>query len=359
MADTKVIVLPTIGIGDLLMFTPSLRCVKRIYEEWEVDVFVMIDAAREVLMNNPHVDRLIYYPLLQDKIGGLKFVMSLRREKYDYSLSIFPSNKKEYNLVSFLIGARYRLGHRYLVKDFQGLNFLNNRRVRQSGLEHGVFENLKLAELMGAVCDRDEILREGLDYFLTPSERAIMHEIKGKSSLKLGVHPGSSSRKTNVRKRWPREKYVELIRRFLSSFGNSEVYIFGGLEERPLKQYIFEKVAVPDRTHIVDGSIREIAPVVAGMDLFLGNDSALIHLAAALKIPTAVIYGPSNPAWTYPFGVPYRIIRLGLECSPCYHYSPKSLHCPSGRDFACLRELPVDLAFSSIVEFIDELGLRK
>jgi len=355
----KILILPTIGIGDVLMFTPALRCLRKSFPLARIDFFVMTESARDVLANNPNLDRLIYFPLLDDKINGVKFLIQLRREKYNVSINIFPSNKKEYNLVSWLIGAQVRLGHRYIVKDVQGMNFLNNRRVKQSGREHGVYENLKLIETIGTTCEESDVAEKGLDYFLTEADRRTALEIEKAHGLKMGLHPGSSNRKTNVNKRWPKEKFVEFIKRLSAEFPEMVFFLFGGSDERNLRNFIRERTGLGDRIYLVDGTIREIAPYIRAMDLFLGNDSALVHLAAALKVPTAVIYGPTNPDWTYPFGVPHKVIRLGLDCSPCYQYSPKSLYCPAGRDFACLKELPVDRVFGSVLEFMKELGLKR
>ncbi len=72
------------------------------------------------------------------------------RKKYDASINVYPSNRKEYNVISFLIGAKQRVGAVYLRKDKNCFGFLNNVRVLEKDDVHNVQTNIKLCEaLMG------------------------------------------------------------------------------------------------------------------------------------------------------------------------------------------------------------------
>src|SRR3972149_2394756 len=91
----KILVLALSGIGDALLFTPALK---------------------------------------------------LLRKKYDTSISVYPSNRIEYNIINFLIGAKKRAGIKYLRSNNRNLGFLNNIRVKENDSAHNVQTNIKLVE---------------------------------------------------------------------------------------------------------------------------------------------------------------------------------------------------------------------
>jgi len=352
----KFIILPTIGIGDLLMFTPGLRVLRERFPESEIHVFTMSRASRDAILNNPDADRVLYHPLMDDWRGGVLFVLGLRREGYDVSIQVFPGNKKEYNIVSRVIAARRRLGHRYLSHNLRALGFLNQERVDQESELHGVFENLKLLGLLGIDYDRGEIEKQGLHYYPTDAERAWADGIIAREggAPNIGFHPGSSSRRTNRFRRWPLRNFTRLAQSLLSRYPEARLFVFGGPEEDYLKLVIREGVSEPRKVNIVSEGLRETAALVERMDIFCGNDSALLHLSAALKVPTVGIYGPSFVDRVYPFGVPHRIIRLDRDCSPCYEYTPLPLFCLAGRDYACIRNIKMEIVRDAVDDLMEQ-----
>jgi heptosyltransferase-2 len=88
--------------------------------------------------------------------------------------------------------------------------------------------------------------------------------------------------------------------------------------------------------------IGAVGGVIRRCQLFVSNCSGLIHIAAACKVPTVGIYGPTNSVWDGPWKTESIIVNRKLPCSPCFYYSSRPLDCPARLDYACVRELPVE-----------------
>ncbi len=349
----KVGIIPLYGIGDVLMTTPALRVLKEVYPDWEITYLAMFRSTYQALLYNPDVDKLLYFPFLkQSKIDALRFIFSLRG-KFDITINFFPSNRAQYNILAFLIGAPKRVGHRYLHCDIKELNFLKNVTIKENPELHAVEENLKLLPLLGV--PENKIQRYPLQYFVSEDEihfrESFLRDRGLSDKFLIGFHPGSSVFKNHIKKRWPADKFVELARRILRDIENSHILLFGGPEDEEVKAYIAREVG-KGATVVKSETLREAAAIMARCNVFITNDSGLMHLATALQIPVVAIFGPTNPKWVGPWGKKSKVVRLNMPCSPCFYYSPKPLSCPAGKDFACLRDLPVDMVYSAMMELL-------
>jgi len=75
-----------------------------------------------------------------------------------------------------------------------------------------------------------------------------------------------------------------------------------------------------------------------------------MHMAAAARVPVVAIFGPTNPAWVRPWGVPHRVVRACESCKPCFRYSPIPMRCIADSDFACLREITVEQVYNACLD---------
>jgi len=78
-------------------------------------------------------------------------------------------------------------------------------------------------------------------------------------------------------------------------------------------------------------SLAQLAAILRKARLAVTTDTGAMHLAAALGTPVAALFGPTAPWRTGPFGEGHQVVRLGLQCSPCF-----KRQCPAPR---CLNEL--------------------
>ena len=125
----KILILALSGIGDALMFTPALKLLRQSLPSAQIDTLVMFKGTKEIYETNPNFNKVIHFDFLKEgAANSLKFVVGLRK-KYDATINVYPSNRKEYNLISFLIGAKKRVGVEYLRMNSQNLGWLNNVTV--------------------------------------------------------------------------------------------------------------------------------------------------------------------------------------------------------------------------------------
>ena len=135
--NMKIIIIALSGIGDALMFTPALKLLRAQLPDAQIDVLVMFKGARDIFINNPNINNVYRFDFLQKgSVKSLKYILSLRGN-YDTSINVYPSNRKEYNIISFLIGAKNRAAVKYLRRDFSNLGFLNGMIILANMIELG------------------------------------------------------------------------------------------------------------------------------------------------------------------------------------------------------------------------------
>src|SRR5208282_5625218 len=149
---------------------------------------------------------------------------------------------------------------------------------------------------------------------LTPGEIAAAEAIARQHQLAtrrvVGIHVGSGTTKNLRLKRWPVENYIALIRRLTAARPEVTVLLFGGPEEQEENARIANEAAHPNLVIPTTRSIREAAALMKHCEVFLSVDNAMMHFAAAMKVPKQVLiesmtFGPTLE----PYGRPYRLVK--------------------------------------------------
>lgn len=350
----KILVIALSGIGDALIFTPALKLLRQHYPQAEIDALVMHKGAEDIYERNSNLNKFIYFNFLKEgTFKSIKFILSLRK-KYDTTINVYPSNRKEYNIISFLIGAKTKAAINYLRMDKQNLGWLNNCRITEDDSLHNVQTNIKLIEKITGKSLTDE---PDLQFYLSENDLSTASNFLKENKiidadLVIGFHPGTSVLKNHIKRRWEPEKFAELGKQLISGY-NYKIIIFGGPDELELKEKIRSEINSPNvyKTHGLN--LAESAAVMKRCNVFVSNDSSLMHVASALKLNLVCIIGPTSTNYIHPWNTKYKIASLQLDCSPCFIYSPKPLTCK--RDdvkFKCIKELEVNLVFNFVKDFI-------
>lgn len=357
--DAHILVVKLAGIGDLLLATPALRALRETYPQARIDLLVTPDSAG--LLNGWKVvdDIIVLDKYLFDHPGQVlrqprtllplkNLWQRLHAAHYDAVLLLhhltLPFGRLKHQLLMRASGAHWRVG----LDNGHGW-FLNVHVEDQGfGAMHEAEYNLAVAQAVGATTTNRQ-----LTFPLNEAERAQARQlVYGDTEPTdvprpiIAMHPGSGGYSTA--RRWAPERFAQLADTLFHDVGG-QLLLMGGPEEAALHQEIMGMLrsAVPVRSLAGKGSIKVAGAVLELVDLFVGNDAGLMHIAAAVGAPTVAIFGLSNhKAWGPYTGDPHStrtaVVRLDLPCMPCF-YSGHELGTPEGcatRD--CLAMLGVD-----------------
>lgn len=352
----KILIFALSGIGDALMFSPTISLIRKYFPDAEIDLLCMFGGVREIYENNPKVNNVIYFNFMKEGFLKSLFFLFKLRKKYDVTFNVYPSNRKEYNVISFLVGAKERYAVQYLRNDFLNFGFLNNYRIIENDFLHNVEENLNMGRLY--LANQNIFIEEDEEYQLEVyfdeasykfgEEWLYRNQIEDKDFV-VGFHAGCATLKNHIKRRWEPEKFAELGNRLIEKY-NAKVLLFGGPDEYELNENI--NSMMHNKGLIVKtNNLLSTASIMKRADLFVTNDSALMHIASALKLKVVAIFGPTNTNYVHPYNTEYKIASLKLECQPCFYYSPKPLTC-SRKDvqFKCIKDLSVELVEEKIKE---------
>jgi heptosyltransferase-2 len=161
----------------------------------------------------------------------------------------------------------------------------------------------------------------------------------------LGINPGASYGSS---KRWYPKKFAEVAAALSSQY---DIIIFGGTNEKDIaidiESYLIKKGVKNFKNLAAKTNIRDLITQISQLDLFITGDSGPMHIAAAFKIPTVAIFGPTNDTETSQWmNQKSAIIKKTLPCQPCMKRS-----CPLGHH-NCMRFISAE----EVLQIVEEIN---
>ncbi|MGC4030509.1 MAG: glycosyltransferase family 9 protein [Tepidisphaeraceae bacterium] len=288
------------GIGNALMAEPMVRQLKAYRPDARVVVLAMIPPMAAVFAGIAGVETVVTGRGLKKLIQS---VGTTRKLKPDVYLVPFPSNRWQYNALATASGAKQTILHGYPVGRFSALNFLHGNRVPAEKGLHDVVQNLRLLQPLGITPDYADVPR----FNPTPADHA-----KAEAQLAdLGlhdcpfvvVHAGSAKTILAEAKRWPSEKYAALVERVVKETGK-QALIIEGPDEAGIAREILQHCRDLNGIHTLQlkGPLGESAALLARASFYVGTDSGLAHLAAAVGRRAVTLFAPADPDRVCPAG---------------------------------------------------------
>ncbi|EGV51729.1 lipopolysaccharide heptosyltransferase II [endosymbiont of Riftia pachyptila] len=323
--------------GDMVMAQSLFKALKRRDPEASVEVLAP-GWSKPLLARMPEVDAAIEMPLGHGRLGlaeRWRLGHSLRNR--GYSQAILLPNSLKSALVPFWARIPLRTG--WIGELRYGL--LNDaRRLDKQRWRMTVQRFVALAQPAGEH-ELPEIEPPALQVDPAERQRALqaLGLKKGERPL-LALCPGAEF---GPSKRWPEAHYAELANHYLSQ--GWQVWLFGADKDQP---------ACAEIDRLSDGACVDLAgrttlaqavDLLSLADAVVSNDSGLMHVAAALDRRLVAVYGSTDPGFTPPLNSRSKVVRLGLDCSPCFQRE-----CPKGH-LDCLNRLPVE----SVIDALEAL----
>lgn len=348
----RILVISLPGMGDTINTTPLFALLKKHRPRAEISVMVMYKGTAELLEKDPNINEVIFWPFMQETaFNSLKFMWKIRKKRFDVSMLSYPSNRREYNLISFLSGAPVRIAHRYNHLFYDSLGFMNTDLVDEDDTIHNVEENVKLFSVLGgqaAVWDKPRVFTGEDD---SAWSEAWIRENRLKGEPLFGISPGNALLKNHIRRRWDKDKFIQ-VGRFLVKQYSAKILLFGGPKEKELKEYIVRGIG-DAAFNVAPATMPQTAALTKECKILITNDSGLMHTASAVDVPTAAIFGPTNIHGLYPYRMKHRIISLDLDCSPCFVNSKRPLSCHKYGDYRCITGITVEMVLQGVRELMN------
>lgn len=359
----KILIIMTRRIGDVLLTTPLIRSLRRAWPQAQLDVLVFA-GTEGVLQGNPDINRILTVAQRPSFFTHLRFLAGLWRN-YGLALSAVPGDRP--TLYAFIAGRRC-VGLLVEGKKHRWKKWLLSQWVPFDNVgTHTVLMHLKLAELLG-VKPCYEVVTAWRQADETQVRQLLPFDPSKQAYAVLHMYP------MYAYKMWRRDAWVELAR-WLDTQG-LRIVLSGGKSADEMAYIANLLPSLPAETVNVAGklSLGGVALLLKQARAYVGPDTAVTHLAAALGMPTVALFGPSNPVkWgPWPKGYeqdrnPYRmqgtqrvnnvvVLQGSGDCVPCMEEGCER-RITSLSD--CLQSLPAASAIAALQELWRSMGEKQ
>lgn len=324
----NILVIRLSSLGDVILTTPLLRFLKKQNPEILID-YIIKEEFLDAIKFNRNVNEFIIFK--KDDTKELK--KKIKTKNYDFIIDLqnnFRSrklyNKFNHNVVKFKKNSL----NKFLLTNFKINRFKEIIPISQRYINTITSERLSEEDLIPEIYYPDSIDKQADKLFNLNSDQKI-----------IGICPGSK----HFTKTYPKEKFRELIEELTKTY---KVFLFGGSNEKELTRYLTINEQVFNFQN--ENDLFLTTALMKKCDMVVTNDSALMHIANALKKPIIAIFGSSVREWGFaPVGVASKIIEVeNLSCRPCSHFGKS--YCPE-KHFKCM----LDISSKEIISEINKL----
>jgi lipopolysaccharide heptosyltransferase II len=311
----KILIIRFSSIGDIVLTTPVIRCVKQQLEDCEIH-YLTKRSFKSILENNPYITKL---HLIEKDVNEV--IDDLRKENFDHIIDLHN------NLRSLQVKLKLRKPS----TSFKKMNFkkwlIVRFKARNIFLPHVVERYLDAAKKLNIKNDN-----KGLDYFIphtdeiTLSTLPLSHQ-KGYIAFVIGAK--------HYTKQLPTEKIISICKKL-----NSPIVLLGGKEDADRAAAI--QAAVGENIFNACGkfNLNQSASFVKQAIKVISHDTGLMHIAAAFNKEIISVWGNTVPAFGFTPYLPAKGSKIvevkDLPCRPCSKIGYAK--CPQGH-FKCMRDI--------------------
>lgn len=337
----RVLIVRLRSIGDTVLATPSLHALRRFLPAARIDI-LLEDWVAPVLDGCADVDNVLTIER-GSTVARARLARSLRATDYDVAYNLHGGTTA--TLLMRAARARQRVGY----ADYQYSRLLNHAAPPATLLwgqekTHSVEQQLALLGWTGVpVSDRPPTR-------LTVTEEAALSVSKRLAAcgLKEGVpfalvHPAAAFES----KQWATQNFARVAESLAAR--DLRVVAIAAPSQAPLLAALQAECAVGVEA-FTDFSLPEVTALNARARIFVGNDSGIAHIAAAVRTPSVIVFGSSNIAHWRPWTTaPAEVVREEMPCAPCPGYTCAEFEQPE-----CIRRVSVERVTAAVERLLEE-----
>ncbi len=350
----RILIVNPFGIGDVLFSLPLVYALRQLHPKAYIS-FLCNRRTEEIVRVWKPLDYVSVFEKdefraawKRSKKEGLlhlkKTIEQIRSEKIDVLVDL--SLGWQIGFSATLAGIKKRIGF-----DFKNRGRFLTHRIPIQGFHTKPVHDYYLDLLPLMSLHKPSSVRH--DFELPPGTEALSNRILGEKGIsqndKLAalIPGGGASWGPNAAyKQWPAPHFAEIADQICGKYG-ARILLLGDRQEQPLCEMVVRQSRSNPVTLTDIPSLIAVAGILKRCSFVVGNDSGLMHLAAALGTKTVTIFGPVDGAVYGPLpGNPgHRIVAKGLVCRPCYQ---KFRFPPCPWENACLKKLMPEEVLSAV-----------
>ena len=323
----RILVVRLRSIGDTVLATPSLIALRRFLPDAQIDI-LLEDWVAPVLQGFDAVDNILTVSR-KSKKSRFETARQIRANKYDVAFNLHGGTTATFFVR--VSGAKHRVGFSHYSYSFLYNHLLSSSAdFWQKEYTHSAEQQLALLGFVGVpVEDRPKSRLDVISNFkFQISNYALLHPVAAFDT-----------------KQWATENFAR-IAEYLSAKGLQIVAVATEKEREVLEN--LQKLSNAPITIFDDLSLPEITALASHARIFVGNDSGIAHIAAAVNAPSVVIFGSSNRNHWRPWtDAPHEIVYENLPCQPCAGYFCKEFDAPK-----CILSVKVESVIAAIEKVI-------
>ncbi len=342
-AKKRILVLRYRFIGDTILTVPFLRNLRRAEPSAHI-AWVVAPGSAEVIEGIPYVDELIHWDpvtIHADSRGThrtwkqkWRFLRELRAGRFHKVYVLKRSLSSA--IMAVLSGAPERIGFAT-----EGRGLLLSKRVPYRQDRHEVENFLAVLQADGI-----EVADDHLEYWSTSGEEQAALELLANAGLTGGERLAAlHAFAANPLRGWPLDDFATLAAKLRE--GGVTTLVLGAPGDRESFAAVRHLFGPGSIDLVGKCSLRVTMALLKRCSLFIGNDSGLMHLAAAAGIPLVALFGPQSPVKFGPWSRRATVIYKGFACSPCRQKFFTECEPSVRRRPACVEAISVDEVFAA------------
>lgn len=320
----KILVVSLSNLGDVILTFPVIDILKENFPNVPLHV-VVSPRAEPLFSNNPHIAKVHIFNKRGRPLQQLRWVLQLHKEKFDLVVDLRNT------AIPFLIGAKYHTP-------------LSRGRVQNIHRKQKHLNRLK------TVFNFPSEAKQRFALFIAEADKKHVTALLGPDIVPnekfIAVGPGAA----NHAKRWSKHGFAQVCDRLNREFKIKIVFV-GDQTDREITEEIMEKMTTKAVNACGQTSLTELAALLSRACLCIVNDSAVMHMASYLDVPTVAIFGPTDPGKYGPWSSKSHVVRKEIFCAPC-----EKSGC--SYSYECINDIQPEDVYAGIKRMIGEVDPR-